>query len=293
MYYLEAKQFPSVKELLDFYNKSQLPVSTSGALLIKPVIKYDKWQLQLNEIKKIQNLGKGEFGEVYEAEWNGQRVAVKTCHSTCVMDKDKFFKEVEILKQHDHPNIIKLIGYCWNTEPLIVMELMTGGSLLNFLKKNSCNSKEKLLHMAIDACSGMAYLEKKSCIHRDLAARNCLVRDNEIVKISDFGMSHDDCVLYQMQGIKPIPIKWTAPEVRVHLVLYAWFSICYTFSRLFWAFLIIDHICCINVSNFLIILHAQYIITSLHNMNNALLVHPYINPFCKLCSCIHVSAITV
>ena len=220
MYYFESQQFPSIRELLDFLVKSQTPVTkVTGALLINPVINDDKWLLIPDEIKKIKDLGKGEFGEVYEAELHDCRVAVKACRSTDAKEKDRFFQEVELLKHYDHPNVVKLIGFCWDTEPLIVMELMVGGSLLKYLKKNRARiSQERQLHMAIDACSGMTYLESKRCIHRDLAARNCLVGDNEIVKISDFGMSHDDCDAYDIQGTKQIPIKWTAPEVRLHLV---------------------------------------------------------------------------
>lgn len=39
---------------------------------------------------------------------------------------------------------------------------------------------------------GMRYLESKNCIHRDLAARNCLIGTENIVKISDFGMSREE-----------------------------------------------------------------------------------------------------
>lgn len=48
---------------------------------------------------------------------------------------------------------------------------------------------------------------------RDLAARNCLVGDNSVLKISDFGMSRqEDDGIYSSSGLKQIPIKWTAPE---------------------------------------------------------------------------------
>lgn len=51
----------------------------------------------------------------------------------------------------------------------------------------------------------------KSC--RDLAARNCLVGENNVLKISDFGMSRqEDDGIYSSSGLKQIPIKWTAPE---------------------------------------------------------------------------------
>ena len=47
---------------------------------------------------------------------------------------------------------------------------------------------------------------------RDLAARNCLVGANNTVKISDFGMSREEEEYVVSQGLKQIPIKWTAPE---------------------------------------------------------------------------------
>ena len=215
-YFFESMMFGSIRELLDFHVNSQTPITmVSGAIVMNPILKDDKWLIMSDQIKKIQNLGKGAFGEVYEAEFKGQRVAVKACRSTDAVEKDRFFLEIDILKHYDHPNIVKLIGYCWIPEPLIVMELMTGGSLLKYLKKRCSNlSSGKLVLMSIDACCGMKYLETKSCIHRDLAARNCLVGENDIVKISDFGMSHDNCGSYQIQSTKQIPIKWTAPEVR-------------------------------------------------------------------------------
>lgn len=50
--------------------------------------------------------------------------------------------------------------------------------------------------------------------NRDLAARNCLVAENNLVKISDFGMSRqqDDGVYATEGGLRQIPVKWTAPE---------------------------------------------------------------------------------
>jgi serine/threonine protein kinase len=47
----------------------------------------------------------------------------------------------------------------------------------------------RLLNICIDVCDGMAYLESKHVVHRDLATRNCLVGENEIVKVADFGLA--------------------------------------------------------------------------------------------------------
>ena len=74
--------------------------------------------------------------------------------------KRKFLQEGRILKQYDHQNIVKLIGICVQKQPImIVMELVAGGSLLNFIRKNSStlNSKQ-LIGMCRDAAGGISNL---------------------------------------------------------------------------------------------------------------------------------------
>ena len=166
-------------------------------------------------------LGKGNFGDVYSGTVrdSGRRVAVKTCRSEHIPAAQQFLAEAEILKQYDHPNIVRLLGVCTDKEPVyIVMELMPGGDFLHFLRNVGANQTiYQLTKFSLDAALGMEYLASKNCIHRDLAARNCLVgENNEILKISDFGMSRetdDDNIYLQSSGCKPVPVKWTAPEV--------------------------------------------------------------------------------
>ena len=167
-------------------------------------------------------LGKGNFGDVYSGTVrdSGRRVAVKTCRSEHIPAAQQFLGEAEILKQYDHPNIVRLLGVCTDKEPVyIVMELMPGGDFLHFLRNVGANQTiYQLTKFSLDAALGMEYLASKNCIHRDLAARNCLVgENNEILKISDFGMSRetdDDNIYLQSSGCKPVPVKWTAPEVQ-------------------------------------------------------------------------------
>jgi fyn-related kinase len=66
------------------------------------------------------------------------------------------------------------------------------GALLAFLRRHRhklLNETPKLLDMASQVGSAMAYLESNGFIHRDLAARNCLVGENNCVKVADFGLT--------------------------------------------------------------------------------------------------------
>ena len=179
----------------------------------------DKWSLHHDDVHRGTRIGKDCFGDIYKGTLikTGQKVAIKTLHSDTVEDMVKFWKEADILKRHDHPNIIKLIGICDEKQPVqIVMELMPGGVFLDYLQQKGIHqTKKKLCAMVIDVAKGMEYLESKNCIHRDLAARNCSVGDNDITKISNFEMSceKEGGIYTVSSGTEPIPIEWTAPEV--------------------------------------------------------------------------------
>lgn len=52
-------------------------------------------------------------------------------------------------------------------------------------------TQSQMLHIAQQIAAGMVYLASQHFVHRDLATRNCLVGENLLVKIGDFGMSRD------------------------------------------------------------------------------------------------------
>ncbi|KAH8271357.1 hypothetical protein KR018_007646 [Drosophila ironensis] len=236
----EGPPFASIQELIMHQYHSELPVTVkSGAILRRPVCR-ERWELSNDDVVLLERIGRGNFGDVYKAKLKSTKldVAVKTCRMTLPDEqKRKFLQEGRILKQYDHPNIVKLIGICVQKQPImIVMELVlgktktsqvcmkffsnyycvlwfSGGSLLTYLRKHSNGlSTRQQMGMCRDAAAGMRYLESKNCIHRDLAARNCLVDLEHSVKISDFGMSREEEEYIVSDGMKQIPVKWTAPE---------------------------------------------------------------------------------
>ena len=230
-YRFEGAFYPSVGKLLNHYQSNKIPVTNrSQAVLIKPINKIvmatDEYTMKHNDIMlDSKPLGKGRFGHIYSGTIRDshQRVAVKTCYSKRIAAAQQFLAEAEVMKKYDHPNIIRLLGVCTDKEPVyIVMELMLGGNFLHFLCNHGANQTiYQLTKYALDAALGMEYLASKNCIHRDLAARNCLIgENNEILKITDFGMSteaDDDYIYSWSSDCEPLPVKWTAPEVTTML----------------------------------------------------------------------------
>ncbi|XP_060686271.1 tyrosine-protein kinase ABL2 isoform X3 [Hemiscyllium ocellatum] len=178
---------------------------------------HDKWEMERTDITMKHKLGGGQYGEVYVGVWKkySLTVAVKTLKED-TMEVEEFLKEAAVMKEIKHPNLVQLLGVCTLEPPFyIVTEYMPHGNLLDYLR--DCHKEEVnavvLLYMATQISSAMEYLEKKNFIHRDLAARNCLVGENHVVKVADFGLSRlmtGDT--YTAHAGAKFPIKWTAPE---------------------------------------------------------------------------------
>nr|KAF6402211.1 protein tyrosine kinase 2 beta [Rousettus aegyptiacus] len=165
-------------------------------------------------------LGEGFFGEVYEGVYTNHKgekinVAVKTCKKDCTLDnKEKFMSEAVIMKNLDHPHIVKLIGIIEEEPTWIIMELYSYGELGHYLERNKNSMKVLTLVLySLQICKAMAYLESINCVHRDIAVRNILVASAECVKLGDFGLSRyieeED---YYKASVTRLPIKWMSPE---------------------------------------------------------------------------------
>ncbi|KAG5876171.1 hypothetical protein JTB14_015726 [Gonioctena quinquepunctata] len=182
-------------------------------------------QYTFKEVRFIDELGEGAFGKVYKGELKTKTgkiyVAVKSLkENASAKTQADFQREIELISELKHPNIICLLGVVMKQEPMCMLfEFMSEGDLHEFLIANSpeegkCLTHDQFLDIAIQIAQGMEYLSENHYVHRDLAARNCLVSKDLVVKISDFGLSRDmySCDYYRVQSKSLLPVRWMPPE---------------------------------------------------------------------------------
>lgn len=207
--------------------------------------KLEKLEYPRNDIIYIKDLGQGAFGRVFQGKaprlMQGEEftlVAVKMLKDEASQDmQSDFEREACLLAEFDHPNIVKLLGVCAIGSPMcLLFEFMGRGDLNEFLRscspsvqlaaqqKTDGNTMSRtmrrelthrdLLGIARQIANGMVYLSERKFVHRDLATRNCLINEDMVVKIADFGLSHKIYLQDYYKGDEndAIPIRWMPLE---------------------------------------------------------------------------------
>uniref|UniRef100_A0A0D9XQG7 non-specific serine/threonine protein kinase n=2 Tax=Leersia perrieri TaxID=77586 RepID=A0A0D9XQG7_9ORYZ len=219
----DPKKRPSVGEIID-------KLEYKGIDSDEPIMheKMEKRQLFISklprnpELKFLENItnnfsnerevGRGSFGVVYKGVLpNGEQVAVKKLlDSVTEVNQDKQFQnEAGILTDLNHTNIVKLIGYCYETrkevveknrkfffekisKKLLCYEYLPTGSLDKYIYGESSELKWDMRFKIIEGiCQGLKFLHelKRPIIHLDLKPGNVLLDDTMTPKIADFGLS--------------------------------------------------------------------------------------------------------
>lgn len=199
----------------------------------------------------LEKMGDGAFSNVYRArDTEGQygEVAIKVVRKYEMnnMQRANILKEVQIMRQLDHPNVIKLIDFS-ESKPYyyIVLELAPGGELFHQIVRLTYFSEELSRHVIVKVAKALEYLhEEKGVVHRDIKPENILFNPIDFVtakvqkpkqpgdeekadegefivgvgaggigeiKIADFGLSK---IVWDKQTMTPCgTVGYTAPEI--------------------------------------------------------------------------------
>ena len=146
-----------------------------------------------------KELGRGSYAVVYEAEWRGLSCVAKVFHEIIFPNRPvntwkQLAREIELLQNVRHPNIVQLLGFTPETQskvPSIVMECLDT-NLTKLIEEHypllSFDMQVCILH---DVAVGLSFLHghKEPIVHRDLSSNNILITDHLVAKISDLGLA--------------------------------------------------------------------------------------------------------
>ena len=144
----------------------------------------------------IDTIASGAFGTVVKAIEikTGQEVAVKIIKKNSrLIDTSHIKEEINILKQLDHPNIVKFYDYIeTNLKIYIIMEYIKGGTLKRLIETKHSFSENEACIIIEKLLSAIAYIHSKNVCHRDVKPENIMMNDyNDLtsLKLVDFGLS--------------------------------------------------------------------------------------------------------
>eukprot|EP01038_Epipyxis_sp_PR26KG_P007649 gene7649-10410_t len=126
-------------------------------------------------------------------------------------------KEVEILRQVSHPNIVTFVDFMETKDKLfIITEYLGGGELFDYIHKNGPLSEQNAKQLLFGVFSAVSYLHERGVIHRDIKAENVIFfkkpNGEFTLKLIDFGFS--TIIKYALTGSFLGTGGYIAPEIR-------------------------------------------------------------------------------
>ncbi|XP_051179805.1 uncharacterized protein [Lolium perenne] len=160
-----------------------------------------------NHFSDDQEIGRGGFAVVYKGVLGNEFVAVKQLSTKLEINENKLYQQVYCLMDAKHPNIIRCLGCCVDTQRkrisyngkfvttniqqrLLCFEYMHKGSLHDYITDASRGLEWRNRYKIIKGiCEGLHYLHENHIVHSDLKPHNILMDSDMLPKIADFGLS--------------------------------------------------------------------------------------------------------
>jgi len=154
-----------------------------------------KMPATIGRYRILSRLGRGAMGVVYSARDDQleRNVALKVMMADLESDPEtraRFYREAQITGKLLHRNIVTVFDLGEEDGRLyLVMELLNGCTLAEFMKACEAPSLEQKLDLMIQACEGLSTAHAKGIIHRDIKPSNLFVQSDGGLKILDFGIA--------------------------------------------------------------------------------------------------------
>ncbi|MGH0171641.1 UNVERIFIED_CONTAM: hypothetical protein FKN15_061685 [Acipenser sinensis] len=172
-----------------------------------------------------EELGSGQFAIVRKCrerstgnEYAGKFIKKRRLSSSRRgVSREEIEREVNILREIQHPNIITLHDIFENkTDVILILELVSGGELFDFLAEKESLTEEEATQFLKQILDGVHYLHSKSIAHFDLKPENIMLLDKNVpsprIKLIDFGIAHQITAGNEFKNIFGTP-EFVAPEI--------------------------------------------------------------------------------
>ncbi len=150
-----------------------------------------------NRYEILEVIGSGGMAVVYKARCHrlNRLVAIKILRDDYLEDEDfrsRFHAESQAVAMLSHPNIVAVYDVSTSLSleaDYIVMELIDGISLKQYMEKKGVLNWKETLHFAMQIAKALEHAHSRGIVHRDIKPHNIMVLKNGSVKVADFGIA--------------------------------------------------------------------------------------------------------